>query len=232
MDKRRYGQFCGIAFALDVVGERWTILIIRDLVLGPKRFKDLLAGLPGIATNLLAQRLKEMEENGLIEKVTLPRPAGSRAYRLTAMGESLEPAIMALGRWGISVAKPQPGDYYSPQSFFVSSRASFNPDRAKDMNLEFHVDGQTFSVVVKGTKAITRDGAATDPEAVIEADIQTLIELRRSRLTPDDALRSGKARIASGDRRALHRFVDVFAWRNLPRIAPPEPRKSKAAAAR
>ena len=112
MDKRRYGQYCGIAFALDIVGERWTLLIVRDLVLGPKRFKDLLAGLPGIATNLLAQRLKEMEDNGLIEKVALPRPAGSMAYQLTPTGEALEPALMMLGRWGVSVAKPQPGDYY------------------------------------------------------------------------------------------------------------------------
>ena len=221
MEKRRYGQYCGIAFALDVVGERWTLLIARDLVLGPKRFTDLLEGLPGIATNLLAQRLKEMEENGLVEKVTLPPPAGSTVYRLTERGEALEPAIMALGRWGAAVGGARPGDYLGPSSFFVSCRASFNPERARDMDLEFHVDGRTYEVLVDGARCVTRDGAAREPEAVIESDIHTLVALRRSQLSPDDALRSGKAKILAGDKRALRRFLDVFAWRNLPNAAPP-----------
>ena len=220
-NKRRYGQFCGVAFALDVVGERWTLLIVRDLAMGPKRFTDLLEGLPGIATNLLAQRLKELEESGLVEKAALPPPAASTVYRLTPKGESLEPAIIALGRWGAAVGGARPGDYYGPSSFFISCRASFNPERAQDMDLEFHVDGRTYEVLVDGARCVTRDGAPRDPEAVIESDVHTLVALRRGQLTADEALRSGKAKILAGDKRALHRFLDVFAWRNLPNVAPP-----------
>jgi len=234
VDKRRYGQFCGVAFALDLVGERWSLLIVRDLVLGPRRFKDLLDGLPGIATNLLAQRLKEMEANDLVERVTLPPPAASTVYQLTAKGEALEPAIMTLGRWGAQYGRSKPGDFYLPSSFFVSCRASFNPDRAKDMHLEFQVEGHTFEVTVDGTTCITKERAVRDPEAVIEAArVETLIDLRRHRLTSDEALRSGKVKILSGDKRALHRFVDVFGWRNLGTTAPvPTPRKSNSLAAR
>jgi len=233
VDKRRYGQFCGIAFALDLVGERWTMLIIRDLVLGPRRFKDLLDGLPGIATNLLAQRLKELEANGLVERVTLPPPAASAVYQLTAKGEGLEPAIMALGRWGAQVGTSRPGDFYLPSSFFVSCRASFNPERAVDLRLEFRVAGHSFEVTVDDGKCITKERSVVEPEAVIEADrVETLIALRRSTLSPSDALRSGKVKILSGDKRALHRFVAVFAWR-LPTItAAPRPRKARNAAAR
>jgi len=230
VDKRRYGQFCGVAFALDLVGERWTLLIVRDLVLGPRRFKDLLEGLPGIATNLLAQRLKEMESNGLVERVTLPPPAGSTVYQLTAKGEALEPAIMTLGRWGAQFGRSKPGDFYIPSSFFVSCRASFNANQAKDMRLEFHVEGHTFEVTVDGSTCVTKERAVREPEAVIEADrVETLIELRRHRLTPDEALSSGKVKMLSGDKRALRRFVDVFGWRQLAALVPaPTPRKSKS----
>ncbi len=98
--RRSYQQFCGLARALDVVGERWTLLILRDMLLGPRRYSDLLNGLPGITTNLLAKRLKQMQADGLIEQVKLPPPASVTAYQLTAAGADLEPALMALARWG------------------------------------------------------------------------------------------------------------------------------------
>src|SRR5216683_3461271 len=98
--KRSYDQWCAVARSLDIVGERWTMLIVRDLLVGPKRYKDILAGLPGIGTNLLAQRLRELEAQGLVERVVLPQPAGTTVYRLTATGAALEPVVHALGRWG------------------------------------------------------------------------------------------------------------------------------------
>ena len=101
-----YAQACGVAKALDVVGERWTLLIVRDLVLGPRRFKDLLSGLKGITTNLLAKRLKEMAANGIIEKIILPAPAGVSVYQLTEVGRSLEPVILALANFGQDVELP------------------------------------------------------------------------------------------------------------------------------
>src|ERR687896_2059432 len=100
MGKRSYEQYCTVARALDVIGERWTLLLVRELLTGPKRFKDLLGGLPGIGTNLLAARLKALEGEGIVRRATLPPPAGSNVYELKELGGSLEPVIMALSRWG------------------------------------------------------------------------------------------------------------------------------------
>ena len=107
--RRGYHQYCGLAKALDIVGERWTLLVVRNLLLGPLRYGDLLRGLPGITTNLLAKRLKEMEAAGLVERVR--RAAGDAAftYQLTILGRGLEPAIHALGSWGFQQAGP-PGE--------------------------------------------------------------------------------------------------------------------------
>jgi hypothetical protein len=140
---------------------------------------------------------------------------------------------MALGRWGAQVGRSKPGDFFMASSFFVSCRASFSPERARDMRLEFHVDGRTYEVTVDGRTCITKERAVRDPEAVIEVDrVETLVDLRRSTFDPDEALRTGKVRIVSGDKRALHRFLDVFAWR-LPNLAAaPAPRKSKRVATR
>jgi DNA-binding HxlR family transcriptional regulator len=100
MSRRSYAQYCGLSRALDVVGERWTLLVVRNLLLGPLRYSELLRGLPGITTNLLAKRLKEMEEHGLLERVRAAAGEGGQAYRLTAVGRALEPAVHALGSWG------------------------------------------------------------------------------------------------------------------------------------
>src|SRR5215470_18393749 len=97
---RSYNQYCAVARSLDVIGERWTLLIIRDLLVGPKRYKDLLDGLPGIGTNLLAARLRDLEKAGIVRRTLLPPPAASTVYELTEVGRALEPAIFAIGRWG------------------------------------------------------------------------------------------------------------------------------------
>src|SRR3954447_23862520 len=104
--KRTYGDRCGIARALDAVGERWALLVVRELLLGPKRFTDLRAGLPGASPNVLAQRLRELEAAGVVERQTLPPPAAAQVYALTARGAALEPVILALGRWGAEAALP------------------------------------------------------------------------------------------------------------------------------
>lgn len=97
---RPYGQYCGLALALDRIGDRWTLLVVRELLTGPKRFSDLLAGLPGVATNLLAGRLKALESAGVVEQKRLPPPAASTTYALTELGRALEPAVHALVQWG------------------------------------------------------------------------------------------------------------------------------------
>src|SRR5262245_63048394 len=108
---RSYRQYCAVARGLDVVGERWTLLIVRDLLVGPKRYTDLLDGLPGIGTNLLAARLRELEQGGVVRRTVLPPPAGSTVYELTEVGRALEPVVMALGRWGVRfLDNPREGD--------------------------------------------------------------------------------------------------------------------------
>src|SRR5438552_12676360 len=110
-DRRTYGDSCGIAKALDLVGERWALLVVRELVLGPKRFTDLRAGLPGIATNVLTQRLQELERDGIITRRTLPPPAASSVYELTEYGRDLVPIMLDLGRWGSRTLGTRPLDY-------------------------------------------------------------------------------------------------------------------------
>src|SRR3954452_20420759 len=111
--KRSYNQFCGLAKALDIVGERWTLLVVRNLLLGPRRYSDLLRELPGITTNLLAKRLKELEAMGILERTTLASPAQTEAYALSPLGEALEPAVMELARWGGAfMGVPEPEDRF------------------------------------------------------------------------------------------------------------------------
>src|SRR5436190_20653972 len=106
--KRTYGDRCGVARALDLLGDRWALLVVRELLLGPKRFTDLRAGLPNVGPDVLAQRLRELEAAGIVRRATLPPPAASKVYELTSRGGELEPVVLALGRWG-SVA-PVPED--------------------------------------------------------------------------------------------------------------------------
>src|SRR5215212_7369949 len=108
MNNRSYNQYCGLAYALDIIGERWTMLIIRELIAGPRRFKDLIDGLPGVSTNLLTERLKRLEQQGMIHHRTLPPPAGSAVYELTAIGQGLEQALLELGKWGSQFVPPTP----------------------------------------------------------------------------------------------------------------------------
>src|SRR5919107_2204104 len=98
--KRTYGDRCGVARALDIVGERWALLVVRDLLLGPKRFTDLRAGLPHVSPDVLSQRLRELEEAGIVRRTKLPPPAGARVYELTERGRGLQPIVIELGRWG------------------------------------------------------------------------------------------------------------------------------------
>src|SRR3989442_1936432 len=120
---RSYDQYCAVARGLDVIGDRWTLLLVRDLLLGPKRYKDLLNGLPGIGTNLLADRLHELEGAGLIERTVLPPPAGSTVYQLTEAGEALEPAMVALGRLGARfLGAPKKTDVMVPPAYFLAMR--------------------------------------------------------------------------------------------------------------
>lgn len=214
MPSRSYNQYCALARALDVVGERWTLLLVRELLLGPKRYKDLLAGLPRIGTNLLADRLKELEHAGIVGRSVLPPPAGSSVYELTELGRELEPAVFALGRWGAHFLEPRKeSDAADPGWFFVSVRATFRPEAAAKLreSYEFRIDGAPFHARVDRGRARTGQGHAEDPDVIVTTDVDSFIGLLSGRLSPGEAALSGRMQL-DGDETALERFVEIFAW--------------------
>lgn len=228
--RRSYDQYCAVARGLDVIGERWTLLLVRDLLLGPKRYKDLLEGLPGIGTNLLADRLHEMERLGLVERSVLPPPAGSSVYQLTEAGQALEPALMALGRWGSRYLPggPKKTDVLVPRAYFVAIRAAFRPELAQGLreSYEFRIGGLgVFEVRVDNGKAVTAERQAANPDAVFTMDVQTLNNLLFHVISPAKAIASGKVTV-DGDQEALERFIKLFGLRPLPTPLPSPPAAS------
>jgi DNA-binding HxlR family transcriptional regulator/putative sterol carrier protein len=221
MARRSYSQYCAVARGLDLIGDRWTLLMVRDMLLGPKRFKDILEALPGIGTNLLSTRLRELEDAGLIERAVLPPPAGSAVYRLTASGEALEPVVVALGRWGGRfLGEPLPTDVFIPSAYFVAMRASFRPERAAALNerYEFRIDGHVFEVAVADGRCSTREGGSTNPTVSAAMDVRTLNALLLEGLRPADGIADGRIE-ASGDAGALDRFANVFATHRLTAVS-------------
>jgi DNA-binding HxlR family transcriptional regulator len=219
---RIYRHFCMMARALEVVGERWSLLIVRDLLLGPKRYTDLLEGLPGIGTNLLADRLHEMERLGLIERRVLPPPAGSSVYRLTEAGEALEPALLAIGRWGARFLQggPKRSDILVPRAYFVAIRAAFRPELAKGLHetYEFRIgDLGVFEVRVEDGRAFTSEREASRPDAVFTMNVETLNAVMFQLLSPKEAVESGRVQV-KGDPMALERFIKIFALRGHPQL--------------
>src|SRR3954465_4548272 len=129
--KRNYGQFCGVARALDMVGERWALLIVRDLLMGPKRFTDLRRGLPRIPTNVLTARLQELEEAGVVRRRILPRPASSVVYELTEYGGEWGESVLLLGRWGAqSLGERRSDEIVTADSMIMALRTTFHPEAA------------------------------------------------------------------------------------------------------
>ncbi|HEU5481442.1 MAG TPA: helix-turn-helix domain-containing protein, partial [Candidatus Tumulicola sp.] len=131
MSKRTYGQYCGFARALELVGERWALMIVRDLLVEPKRFSDLQRGLPGIPTNILTARLKELEQSDIVRRRLLPRPSGAVVYELTETGRGLEAPVHALGAWGAKLlGDPRSHEIVTPDSLVTALRTTFQPAAA------------------------------------------------------------------------------------------------------
>jgi DNA-binding HxlR family transcriptional regulator len=142
VNRRDYKQYCGLARALELVGERWALLIIRDLSVRPRRYTDLLEGLLGIPTNVLSTRLKELEQSGVVERRVAPAPQRGVLYALTPAGQALEPAVLTLGRWGATqLEDPQPGEIVTPESVTMTLRAVFNADAAAGLTASWEVHG-------------------------------------------------------------------------------------------
>jgi DNA-binding HxlR family transcriptional regulator len=210
-ERRGYGDPCGIARGLDVVGTRWALLVVRELMLGPKRFGDLRAGLPGMSAETLAQRLRQLEDEGVVRRTTLPPPARARVYELTDWGYDLRPVILALGRWGSRAPFP-PGDApLSPDAMMLALPTAFDAARARDVDATYGVrlGEHAFRVSVEAGELDVARGDADDADAVIATDTVTLPELLWRDLTVDDAERAGTLEI-SGSRRAARRFLGLF----------------------
>ena len=214
MPKRSYGQFEGLATALDAVGERWTLLLVRELLLGPRRYKDLLEGLPGIGTNLLARRLKELQAAGVIDRRTLPAPAGSAVYELTERGRGLEPALIALAGWGFAAMEvPKPTDVLRPGWGVLAFKATFDPVAARGVRetYEFDVDGDVFHIRVVDGALTAAQGPATAPDLVYATDVETLLAIAARQLSPVDAVEEGRARM-TGEPEVAARVVEIFGF--------------------
>ena len=209
--RRTYDDGCAAAHALDLVGERWALLVVRELLLGPKRFTDLRAGLPGASPNVLAQRLRELEGVGIVRRRKLPPPAASRVYELTEWGLELEPVIVRLGRWGArSPSKPRDARM-SVDSLVLSFRTMFDAGAAGGLTAVYELrlgEDRFRAVVDEGRFEIVR-GAADQPDATIEADPGTLVALVYEGRDLGEALRSGEIEI-EGDESAVERFLTLF----------------------
>jgi DNA-binding HxlR family transcriptional regulator len=209
MTSRSYDQFCGIARALDLVGERWALLIVRDLILGPKRFTDLRRGLPGIGTNVLAARLKELERGGVVARRTLPPPAASTVYELTGYGRALEGPLLAVGRWGAaSMGRRQDGQTLRSEWFGVALKAFFRPEAAADLKAEIELrfdDGTLLARVEHGT-LVVEPGSPNGADLVLETEVETLIAFLAGVDVPPAAL------APEGDKRLLERLPELFAF--------------------
>src|SRR3712207_6196525 len=134
MSKREYGQHCGLARALDVVGERWTLLIVRDLAIAPRRFGELLEGLPGLGTSLLSERLRSMEADGIVRRAAAASPGGGVVYELTERGDDLARAMAPLALWGASYLDLNDPAAFRPEWLLFALRARFRADRAKGVH--------------------------------------------------------------------------------------------------
>ena len=201
-----------MARALDVLGERWTLLIVRELLTGPKRFKDLLDGLPGVGTNLLASRLKELEGEGLLRRATLPPPAGSAVYELTGRGRDLEPVLTSLAWWGLNLlGSPRRGEAFKPVWAVQVMKAAFRSEAARWVRetYEFRIGDDVFHVRVDDGVSEPEYGPAFEPDLVIQTDPDTFLALVSGRLESADAMDAGRLDVR-GDPDVFARARELF----------------------
>ncbi len=209
--KRNYGDSCGIARALDLVGERWTLLVIRELVLGPKRFTDLRAGLPGVSADVLSQRLRELESAGVVVRGRLPPPAAARVYELTDWGRELEPALHALGRWGGQTTLPAEAPPLSPDAAVVALQTTFDPASAGDIDgaYQLRLGDRPYAIRVGNRRLRARQGTDNGAVATIATDPATLAAVLWHGRSLDDAVATGSLGI-DGDHAAAQRLLGSF----------------------
>lgn len=208
---RTYRDLCGIARALDLIGERWALLVVRELLFGPKRFADLHRGLPGMSQNVLTQRLRELEQSGVLTRRRGLPPATGWVYELTDRGRDLEPVLLALGRWGSPLPpRPDSAGELSPDALVVALRTTFDPMAAAGLHatVQLHLPGDAFVLTVHSERleAVRGDGPA---DATLAGTVRTVQNLVFDKQRLDGAILSGDAHV-NGDTALLIRFLATF----------------------
>jgi len=210
-DKRTYRDSCGIARALDLVGDRWALLVVRELIHGPKRFGDLLEALPCVSSDILTQRLRDLEAGGVLVRRKLPPPAGSRVYQLTERGLELEPVLIALGRWGGREPLTSAHGPLTPDAFTTALATLFDPEAAKGLSgaWQLNFDDNPFFVEVDDGQLKIARGEGTEPDAEISTSTGTLALVLWHGASLAEAERDGAATV-KGPRREVRRLVKLF----------------------
>jgi DNA-binding HxlR family transcriptional regulator/putative sterol carrier protein len=208
---RTYGDGCAIASGLDLVGERWALLVIRELLLGPKRYTDLRRGLPNASPNVLTQRLGELERAGIVRRRKLPPPAGARVYELTDWGRELEEIVISLGRWAARSPSGLSDGPIGADSMILALRSRFHSSAADGLraSYELRLGEDRFRIDVAGDELEAVRGDADRPDATIDTDPDTLAAVLWGGRPLADAQRSGEVMI-EGDEAAVERFLRLF----------------------
>ncbi len=215
MAQRTYGQYCGLARALDLVGERWALLLIRDLLVSPKRFTDLRRGLPKIPSNILSTRLRELEEAGVVQRRVLARPETGVVYELTPYGEELEEVVLRLGTWGAArLGEPRPGEVLTPDSMVIALRAMFRPAAAAGVHVGFQFELGPVVFHARVDDGVLADGAGPMPEPdLVISGGPGVRALFTGEVDAADAVATGLVRLsgpAPDPQALLQTFTEVF----------------------
>lgn len=209
---RTYGQFCGFARAVEIVGERWAMLLVRDLLVGPKRFGELQRGLPKIPTNILTARLKELEAAGIVQRRASTQPGGGVLYELTPRGAELEQAVLALGRWGAKnlLDAPRPDEIVTNDSMIMALRTTFQPQNAKGVraSYELRMGPVVIHARINNGKIETGAGPLPDADLIIEAG-PALKSVMTGETSPREAIANKSVHIV-GDPVLFDRFAELF----------------------
>ena len=213
---RGYDDPCGIARALDVVGDRWALLVVRELIFGPKRFVQLRHGLPGVSPNVLSQRLRDLEDAAVVRRDVLGPPADVPVYELTARGLALEPVLLELARWGSRQPMTAPGEL-SASALLLALKAVFDPSADVGATFALRVDGDWFGLTAADGSVTIARGRAAHPAVAFETDVATLRSVAFGREPVTAAERDGRLAV-TGDRRLAERFTRMFP---VPQDLPP-----------
>lgn len=212
MSSRTYGQFCGVARALEIIGERWALLIVRDLVLGPKRFTELRAGLPKIPESTLSARLNELEQCGVLRRRLLPELDAAVVYELTEYGSELDQIVLDLGLWGArSLGRPAPSDVLTVDAAVLSLYTTFRSEQARGVHATYQLhypDGMILHAIIEDGVLKVADGAHPGADAVLELG-SFAKDLVSGELSAAEAIRTGKVRV-EGSAEYLELFTELF----------------------